>query len=265
MQQGKVQLQTEIMFLQGDERIRSHREALKHRLQMAAGQMAGGLALEELELAVRVMLFSGRFHGTQGIPETCLLPYLPERFLASPSPFRTIAELSACMPWLLRVHQSMQWVSQMPNGLMTVQRLICPAASEMGGLAAENGVLAVDWRMVEEVMARRETTREEIYRPGMAGDPRFPRGAPPLHKEASAGPPASEAAEVDSTIRSRPPATAQQPIPSPTVPMGHPPQPPPPSAPPPFGAPPKAAAHPPTAAEKQPQSAAAPAPCGASA
>eukprot|EP00966_Prymnesium_polylepis_P226321 5235503-Prymnesium_polylepis.1 len=76
-----------------------------------------------------------------------LMPNLPERFLAPPSPFRTIAELAASLPWLLRVHQSMQWVQQMPNGLMTVQRLICPAASEMGGLAAPDGVLAVDWRM----------------------------------------------------------------------------------------------------------------------
>lgn len=79
------------------------------------------------------------------------MPSLPERFLAPPSPFRTIAELAASIPWLLRVHQSMQWVQQMPNGLMTVQRLICPAASEMGGLAAPDGVLAVDWRQVEEV------------------------------------------------------------------------------------------------------------------
>ena len=53
--------------------------------------------------------------------------------------------------WLLRVHQAMQYISQMPNGLMTVQRLICPAASpENGGLAAEGGVLAVDWMMIEQ-------------------------------------------------------------------------------------------------------------------
>jgi hypothetical protein len=43
-----------------------------------------------------------------------LMPNLPERFLAPPSPFRTIAELAASLPWLLRVHQSMQWVQQVP-------------------------------------------------------------------------------------------------------------------------------------------------------
>merc|ERR1719171_805106 len=112
------------------------------------------------------------------------MPHLPEKFLTSPpSPFRTIAELASCLPWLLRVHQSMQWVQQMPNGLMTVQRLICPAASEMGGLAAPDGVLAVDWHKAEEVV-NREIMKPEMaaqadggYRPSMAGDPRFPRGA----------------------------------------------------------------------------------------
>ena len=111
-------------------RIRGHRDALKTRLAI------GSLGLEELEFAVRMMIMSGRFAGTQGIPETMLMPHLPEKFLAPPSPFRTIAELASSLPWLLRVHQSMQWVQQMPNGLMTVQRLICPAASELGGLAA---------------------------------------------------------------------------------------------------------------------------------
>ena len=57
------------------------------------------------------------------------------------------------MTWLLRVHQSMQWVQQMPNGLMTVQRLVCPAASEMGGLAAPDGVLAIDWQCIDQVVA----------------------------------------------------------------------------------------------------------------
>ena len=80
-----------------------------------------------------------------------LTPFLHEQILMPPSPFRTIAELAACLPWLLRVHQQMQWVQQMPNGLMTVQRLICPAASDVGGLAAPDGVLAIDWRTVEEV------------------------------------------------------------------------------------------------------------------
>ena len=122
----------------------------------------------------------------------------------------------------------------MPNGLMTVQRLICPSASEMGGLAAPEGVLAVDWRMVEEVhfvhcacshlflscfgsmrwglqyevfvcenyserevwvcrrvlggaqvMSRPEVAQQPAdqgYRPSMAGDPRFPRGAQPFRK-----------------------------------------------------------------------------------
>merc|ERR1719443_2662975 len=122
----------------------------------------------------------GRFAGTQGIPETMLMPHLPESFLAPPSPFRTIAELASSIPWLLRVHQSMQWVQQMPNGLMTVQRLICPAASELGGLAAPDGVLAVDWAKVEEVMAHpagEAAPQADGYRPSMAGDPRFPRGA----------------------------------------------------------------------------------------
>lgn len=196
---AQQQFHTELMLLQGDERIRNHREALKQRLQLC-----GGLGLEELEYAVRVMLMSGRFAGTQGIPETMLMPSLPERFLAPPSPFRTIAELAASMPWLLRVHQSMQWVQQMPNGLMTVQRLICPAASEMGGLAAPDGVLAVDWRMVEEVMSRPETAQadDQVYRPSMAGDPRFPRGAQPFRKPQDGvmtGPPGMEVAPAPGT------------------------------------------------------------------
>jgi hypothetical protein len=138
---------TEVMLLQGDERIRAHRDALKQRLSV------GSLLLEELEYAVRLMIMSGRFIGAQGmLPETKLMPQLPDKYLAPPSPFRTIADLASSLPWLLRVHQSMQWVQQMPNGLMTVQRLICPAASLMGGLAAPDGVLSVDWPKVEEVM-----------------------------------------------------------------------------------------------------------------
>merc|ERR1719183_2191757 len=171
-----MQFQTEILLFQGDERMRNHREALKARLHLS------GLNLEELEYAVRMMVMQGRFTGSAGVPETMLMPSLPERFVSPGSPFRTIAELAASIPWLLRVHQSMQWVQQMPNGLMTVQRLICPAASDMGGLAAPDGVLAVDWRMVEEVMSRPETAPPDDqggYRPSMAGDPRFPRGAQP--------------------------------------------------------------------------------------
>jgi hypothetical protein len=53
---------TELMLLQ-DERIRNHREALKQRLQLC-----GGLGLEELEFAVRMMLMSGRFAGSQVSP-----------------------------------------------------------------------------------------------------------------------------------------------------------------------------------------------------
>jgi hypothetical protein len=105
-----------VLCSQGDERIRTHREALKARLILS------GLNLEELEYAVRVMVMQGRFTGSAGIPETMLMPSLPERFLSPGSPFRTIAELASSIPWLLRVHQSMQWVQQMPNGLMTVQR-----------------------------------------------------------------------------------------------------------------------------------------------
>ena len=48
----------------------------------------------------------------------------------------------------------MQWVQQMPNGLMTVQRLVCPAASEMGGLAAPDGVLAIDWQCIDQACHR---------------------------------------------------------------------------------------------------------------
>jgi hypothetical protein len=165
------QMPTEVMLLQGDERIRAHRDALKQRLSV------GSLLLEELEYAVRLMIMSGRFIGAQGmLPETMLMPQLPDKYLAPPSPFRTIADLASSLPWLLRVHQSMQWVQQMPNGLMTVQRLICPAASEMGGLAAPDGVLSVDWPKVEEVMNRpTEAPAQSDYRPSMAGDPRFPR------------------------------------------------------------------------------------------
>ena len=160
--QPTMQFQTEIMLLQGDERIRNHREALKSRLHVS------GLNLEELEYAVRMMVMRGQFANSAGIPETMLMPALPERFLSPGSPFRTIAELASSIPWLLRVHQSMQWVQQMPNGLMTVQRLICPAASEMGGLAAPDGVLAVDWAKVDEVMAR------------LGGGAAAGRGLPPL-------------------------------------------------------------------------------------
>lgn len=174
--QPGIQFQTEIMLLNGDERIRNHREALKTRLHLS------GLNLEELEYAVRMMVMQGRFTGSAGIPETMLMPSLPEKFVTPPAPFRTIAELASSIPWLLRVHQSMQWVQQMPNGLMTVQRLICPAASELGGLAAPDGVLAVDWAKVEDVMSRSvdTTAQAESYRPSMAGDPRFPRGAQPF-------------------------------------------------------------------------------------
>lgn len=189
------QFTTEILLCQSDERIRNHREALKVRLQIS-----GGLNLEELEYAIRVMLMSGRFAGGTGIPESMLMPSLPERFVMPPSPFRTIAELAASLPWLLRVHQSMQWVAHMPNGLMTVQRLICPAASEMGQLAAPEGVLSVDWRMVDEVMARPPDTTpvDQLYRPSMAGDPRFPRGAPPVRpgEGALAGQPGVEGQAV---------------------------------------------------------------------
>ena len=91
--------------------------------------------------------------GTQGIPESAIIGLIPDKYIQPPSPFRTIAELAASVAWLLRVHQSMQWVQQMPNGLMTVQRLVCPAASEMGGLAAPDGVLAIDWQCIDQVVA----------------------------------------------------------------------------------------------------------------
>jgi len=203
------QLQSEVMLLQGDERIRSHREALKHRLAMG-----NGLSLEELEDAVRMMILSGRFAGSQGIPEIHLAAGF-DRYLQPPSPFRTMAELAACIPWLLRVHQSMQWVTQGGTGLLTVYRLICPAASETGWLPAEGGVLAVDWRMVEEVMARPE---ENMARPGM--DPRYlPRPGGYTGPGPNAGAPSTEGA----VEMSQPPASAP----------AQPAQPPPPAAPPP--------------------------------
>lgn len=57
-----------------------------------------------------------------------------------------------------------------------MQRLICPAASDSGGLAAPEGVLAIDWRMIDEVMSRQDAPLP-MSGPGMAGDPRFPRKA----------------------------------------------------------------------------------------
>ena len=93
--------------------------------------------------------------GTQGVPESAIIGLIPDKYIQPPSPFRTIAELAASVAWLLRVHQSMQWVQQMPNGLMTVQRLVCPAASEMGGLAAPDGVLAIDWQCIDQVIPPR--------------------------------------------------------------------------------------------------------------
>ena len=56
----------------------------------------------------------------------------------------------------------MQWVQQMPNGLMTVQRLVCPAASEMGGLAAPDGVLAIDWQCIDQVVSTAPTSISEM-------------------------------------------------------------------------------------------------------
>ena len=120
--------------------------------------------------------------GTQGIPESALIGLVPDKYVQPPSPFRTIAELAASLPWLLRVHQSMQWVQQMPNGLMTVQRLVCPAASEMGGLAAPDGVLAIDWQCIEQVGCASQGPNIALGRaapPPFAGDGSASRGAPP--------------------------------------------------------------------------------------
>ena len=184
------QFNTEVMLLSTDEPIRKHRDALKvpAAIPDAAANPAAAaaaaptllpltppppslfqerlssakLSLDEIEGAIRHLLLRGQFHlpqQQQGVPESVLTPFLHEQILMPPSPFRTIAELAACLPWLLRVHQQMQWVQQMPNGLMTVQRLICPAASDVGGLAAPDGVLAIDWRTVEEVPIRRRRRR----------------------------------------------------------------------------------------------------------
>ena len=183
------QFQTELLLLQETsaqgERMRNHREALKARLAASPAGAQGGLSLDELEHSVRCMIVGGRFAGhaasfkrrtatllpprdakssaaqrtchisqqpgTQGVPESAIIGLIPDKYIQPPSPFRTIAELAASVAWLLRVHQSMQWVQQMPNGLMTVQRLVCPAASEMGGLAAPDGVLAIDWQCIDQV------------------------------------------------------------------------------------------------------------------
>ena len=66
-------------------------------LQAGLPAAGGGLSLDELEYHVRMLILTGRFAGTNGIPETMLMPSLPERFLAPPSPFRTIAELAASL------------------------------------------------------------------------------------------------------------------------------------------------------------------------
>ena len=142
------------------------------------------LSLDEIEGAIRHLLLRGQFHlpqQQQGVPESVLTPLPHAQILMPPSPFRTIAELAACLPWLLRVHQQMQWVQQMPNGLMTVQRLICPAASDVGGLAAPDGVLAIDWRTVEEVpIRRRRRPTPHTPHPKPASDPPpTPRLTPP--------------------------------------------------------------------------------------
>jgi hypothetical protein len=194
------QFQTELLLLQETsaqgERMRSHREALKVRLAASAGGAQGGLTLDELEHSVRCMIVGGRFAGTQGIPESAIIGLIPDKYIQPPSPFRTIAELAASVTWLLRVHQSMQWVQQMPNGLMTVQRLVCPAASEMGGLAAPDGVLAIDWQCIDQVMARPEASQAAPeFRPGLQGDPRFPR--PPTAAAATVPELGAIAAEAD--------------------------------------------------------------------
>jgi hypothetical protein len=67
-----------MVLLQNEERMRTHREALKQRLHIS------GLNLEELEYACRLMVMSGRFTGSAGVPETMLMPHLPEKFLTSP-------------------------------------------------------------------------------------------------------------------------------------------------------------------------------------
>lgn len=213
MAPANTPISTEVMLLGNDNRLKDHREALKNKLSQAT------LSIDDLEYAVRYMLLSRVFAGTQGIPETTLMPYLPERFVTPPAPFRTIAELAASLPWLLRVHQSMQWVQQMPNGLMVVQRLICPAASEMGGLAAPDGVLAVDWRMVEEVMARPADAvqADQGYRPSMAGDPRFPRapalraGEDPMGSGTMTAVPGATLAEGADEVAAAPAAAAPHP------------------------------------------------------
>jgi len=194
------QFQTELLLLQETsaqgERMRNHREALKVRLAASAGGAQGGLTLDELEHSVRCMIVGGRFAGTQGIPESAIIGLIPDKYIQPPSPFRTIAELAASVTWLLRVHQSMQWVQQMPNGLMTVQRLVCPAASEMGGLAAPDGVLAIDWQCIDQVMARPEASQAAPeFRPGLQGDPRFPR--PPTAAAATGPELGAIAAEAD--------------------------------------------------------------------
>ena len=83
----------------------------------------------------------------------------PEGIIIEPSPDdQAIEELRSTIAECQNVRheeatndQSTSWLQQMPNGLMTVQRLICPAASQIGAIAALDSVLAVDSPKVEDV------------------------------------------------------------------------------------------------------------------
>ena len=92
MPQMGQQFQTELLLLQEmspqGERMRAHRDALKARLTAAGANLpppaAGApppFSLDETEWAVRCMIVGGRFAGTQGIPESAIIGFLPDKYV----------------------------------------------------------------------------------------------------------------------------------------------------------------------------------------
>lgn len=129
-----------------DARQKKHREVLKARLKQS------GIELNSIEYAIRVMIMQGRFDDTVGIPETMLMPSLPAFVFESSSPFMTVSDIASSIPWLLRVHQTMQWVQTMPIGI-TTQSFICPAALH-GKIANSKGILGIDWNIIDNIVFR---------------------------------------------------------------------------------------------------------------
>lgn len=141
-----VPFDTEELHLM-DARQKKHREVLKARLEQSR------IELDSIEYAIRVMIMQGLFDETKGVPETMLTSSLPAFVFKSSSPFMTISEIASSIPWLLRVHQTMEWVQTMPNGIKTRQRLICPAA-RCGKIAGSKGVLGIDWNIIDDIVFR---------------------------------------------------------------------------------------------------------------